>query len=75
MIEKLEIKTVPVPNNPAVVKNEGMDNESLFYKINELVDAVNELTSCVGQLGVEFTDTTPDEIHNALEQITAEQKD
>lgn len=26
--------------------------------INQLVDAVNELTSCVGQLGVEFTDET-----------------
>lgn len=31
-------------------------NHVLAHKINELVDAVNELTSCVGQLGVEFTD-------------------
>lgn len=43
MIEKLEIKTVPVPNNPALVKSVGMDNESLFNKTNELVDAVNAL--------------------------------
>ena len=43
MIEKLEIKTVP--NNPTIVKNVGMDNESLFYKINELVDAVNSIVS------------------------------
>lgn len=28
-------------------------------KINELVDAVNELTSCVGQLGVEFIEPKP----------------
>lgn len=43
MIEKLEIKKVPVPNNPTLAKNVGMDNESLFDKINELVDVVNEL--------------------------------
>lgn len=43
MIKKLEIKTVPVPNNSALVKNVGMDNESLFDKINELVDVVNAL--------------------------------
>ena len=43
MIEKLEIKKVPVPNNPALAKNVGMENENLFDKINELVDTVNEL--------------------------------
>jgi hypothetical protein len=31
----------------------------LAEKINELVDAVNELTSCVGQLGVEFIEPKP----------------
>lgn len=31
----------------------------IINKINELVDAVNELTSCVGQLGVEFIEPKP----------------
>ena len=43
MIKKLEKREVSLPNNPATVKWVGMDNESLFNKINELVDAVNEL--------------------------------
>lgn len=43
MIEKLEKQQVPLPDNPAVVKWVGMDNESLFNKINELVGAVNAL--------------------------------
>ncbi|MFQ6703550.1 MAG: hypothetical protein ACLRFP_00500 [Alphaproteobacteria bacterium] len=46
MIEKLKITA---------------SDTAIILKINELVDAVNELTSCVGQLGVEFTDTTPAE--------------
>lgn len=43
MIEKLQTWQKPLPNNPAVVENMGMDNKSLFEKINELVDAVNIL--------------------------------
>lgn len=35
--------------------------ERVCDKINELVAAVNELTNCVGQLGVEFTNPTPPE--------------
>lgn len=43
MIEKLQTWQRPLPNNPIVVENIGMDNQSLFCKINELVDAVNAL--------------------------------
>ena len=43
MIEKLTTYPRPLPNNPMIVENIGMDNESLFNKINELVDAVNEI--------------------------------
>ena len=50
MVKKLEIKAVPVPNNPAIVKQVGIDNESLFNKINELVDAVNELQATISKM-------------------------
>lgn len=43
MIEKLTTYPRPLPNNPTVVENIGMDNKSLFDKINELVDAVNAM--------------------------------
>lgn len=42
MIEKLTTYPRPLPNNPMVVENVGMDNKSLFNKINELVDAANK---------------------------------
>ncbi len=43
MIKKLETWQRPLPNNPVVVENMGMDNKSLFEKINELCDAVNTI--------------------------------
>ena len=43
MLKKLTTYPRPLPNNPVVVEYVGMDNKSLFDKINELVDAVNEL--------------------------------
>lgn len=51
MIEKLQTREIPLPNNPAVVENIGMDNKSLFEKINELVDAVNRYEDIIRQIG------------------------
>ena len=51
MIKKLEKREVSLPNNPATVKWVGMDNESLFNKINELVDAVNKYEDIIRQIG------------------------
>ena len=48
------------------------DSLTLANKINELVDAVNELTSCVGQLGVEFADTTP--VENVQDKFAEQRK-
>ncbi len=43
MLKKLETWQRPLPNNPVVVENIGMDNKTLFEKINELVDFINKL--------------------------------
>ena len=57
MIEKLQTWQRPLPNNPVVVENMGMDNESLFNKINELIDAVNWLGKSETEIRPENTNT------------------
>lgn len=42
--------------------NEPSGAKLIEEKVNQLVDAVNELTSCVGQLGVEFDNDDTDDI-------------
>lgn len=60
MIKKLKTYPRPLPNNPVVVENIGMDNESLFNKINELCDAVNELQERVNDHEQAFDDCARD---------------
>ena len=42
--------------------NEPSGAKLIEEKVNQLVDAVNKLTSCVGQLGVEFDNDDTDDI-------------
>lgn len=42
--------------------NEPSGAKLIEEKVNQLVDVVNELTSCVGQLGVEFDNYDTDDI-------------
>ncbi len=74
MIEKLEKRQVPIPDNPAVVKWVGMDNESLFNKINELVDAVNELQTKVNEMAQNPNFAQPEVKENFTTDPYAEQK-
>lgn len=61
MIERLKTLEDDEIDMSVGATNTRFADTELVKKINELCDTVNELTSCVGQLGVEFTDPTPPE--------------
>lgn len=65
MIEKLPFTEIHSGGGEHMVDIVEFRPVSLYemqHKINEIVSAVNELTSCVGQLGVEFTDKQSDQL-------------